>query len=119
MLNSLPEGVIFPDDLQRRIRFDAQQRRLAFSGFMTKCSYDELIALSSNLEYRRALEQLFVLSSKEIGSRPASNCFLRFVLSFLGLVLFAAMMAWMAYRTFSESEGGVADVQRIQSVESK
>src|SRR4051812_44151827 len=70
-VSQLPEKLIFPERLEGRIRYDAAAGRLSFQGFMTKCTYDELSALSDDLEYHRALEQLFVLTSQEIAPQRA------------------------------------------------
>ena len=38
----------------------------------TKCAYDEISALSDNLDYHRAVEHLFVLTSAEIAPQERS-----------------------------------------------
>jgi hypothetical protein len=58
-VDRLPEGLSFPGDLQRKIHFDPNQRRLAFEGFMSKATFDRLYRLTDDREYRRALEELF------------------------------------------------------------
>jgi hypothetical protein len=65
-LRKLPDGLVFPAPLCERVHYDQGRHTLAFDGFMTKCRFDELTQLSADPEYRRALEELFVLSSEEI-----------------------------------------------------
>jgi hypothetical protein len=72
-LARLSEDVAFPERLRERIRFDPVQGRLSFQGFMTKCTYDELSALTDDADYHRALEQLFVLTSEEVAPRCAKR----------------------------------------------
>lgn len=65
-LAQLPAGVSISERLSERFRYDAERRELIYRGFMTKCAYDEVSALSDNLDYHRAVEQLFVLTSAEV-----------------------------------------------------
>jgi ferric-dicitrate binding protein FerR (iron transport regulator) len=71
-LAELPREVVFPQHLRDRIRYEPQQQRLVYRGFMTKRAFDELAALSDAVSYRRALEQLFVLTAAEMAP-PASS----------------------------------------------
>jgi len=65
-LRTLPVGLEFPEQLRERVHYDPARGTLAFDGFMTKCRFDELMQLSTDPEYRRALDELFVLSSEEV-----------------------------------------------------
>jgi hypothetical protein len=65
-LEHLPDGLALSIHLRDRIDYSPVTRRLNFIGFMTKGTYDELIALSSNSKYRQAVERLFVLSPQEL-----------------------------------------------------
>jgi hypothetical protein len=65
-LAKLPEAFKLPERLRERVSYDADRGRLSYRGFMTKCTYDELSALSDDPEYHRALEKLFVQTSEEI-----------------------------------------------------
>jgi hypothetical protein len=65
-LAQLPAEVSISARLAERFRFDAERRQLFYRGFMTKCAYDEISALSDNLDYHRAVEELFVLTSAEV-----------------------------------------------------
>jgi len=67
-LKKIPDGLSFPLRLQERVSLDREKGRLTYRGFMTKCTYDELAKLSDDPEYRRALEQLFVLTSAEMSA---------------------------------------------------
>jgi hypothetical protein len=71
-LARLPAEVSISDRLGERFRYDTQRRELIYRGFMTKCAYDEISALSDNLDYHRAVEQLFVLTSSEVV--PPKRC---------------------------------------------
>jgi hypothetical protein len=72
-LAKLPSGFSIPQRLAERLAFDEARGRLSYRGFMTKCAYDELSSLSDDLEYHRALEQLFVMTSGEIAPRSSSR----------------------------------------------
>ncbi|MDR3635137.1 MAG: hypothetical protein P4L84_15140 [Isosphaeraceae bacterium] len=58
-LDRLPPELQFPPDLNDRIQFDADSRRLYFRGFMSKADFDRLCHLSDDWSYRRPLEDLF------------------------------------------------------------
>ncbi|MCA9124511.1 MAG: hypothetical protein H6822_02085 [Planctomycetaceae bacterium] len=70
-LAKLPEGLEFPENLRDRIRYDSENKRLVYHGFMVKSHYDRLIGLSRDAEYPHAIEQLFVLATN--GHATASN----------------------------------------------
>ncbi len=71
-LASLPARVAFSERLHERCSYNAERGELSFRGFMTKCAYDEISALSDDLDYHRAIEQLFVMTSAEIAPPPRS-----------------------------------------------
>lgn len=58
-LERLPDGLVFPEELAQRIRYDATRRRLEFDGYMSKVEFDKLLRLHNDLEYQKALERLF------------------------------------------------------------
>lgn len=60
-LNHLPLNVQFPTHLLGKVSFDPLAKQLRFQGFMSKGDFDRLSSLSNDLEYLRALEQLFQL----------------------------------------------------------
>src|SRR5437899_102262 len=93
-LAKLPTGIAFPDRLRERIHFDPVAGKLSYHGFMTKCTYDELSALSDDTDYHRALEQLFVLTSAEVAPRPARSMPAAIVLATVGTALLAIMLLW-------------------------
>ena len=89
-LDRLPERLAFPTDLDGRIGFDPAAQRLWFRGFMSKAAFDRLYLLSDDWGYRRALEELFRISTlEEETSARASRPFAT-VLATLGLLLGAA-----------------------------
>src|SRR3954463_16139018 len=96
-LASLPEKVAIPDRLRERMRFDAAKQQLTFRGFMTKCTYDELAALDDDADYRRALEQLFVLTSQEIAPQR-SRGLPAMLLVTAAVALLAAVLLWAMTR---------------------
>jgi hypothetical protein len=71
-LASLPTGVVFSERLRERCSYNAERGELIYRGFMTKCAYDEISALSDDLDYHRAVEHLFVLTSAEM-TPPTNN----------------------------------------------
>ena len=83
LLERLPDGLKFPDDLGERIRYDPDRRRLVYRGFMSKSEFDRLCVLSEDWSYRRPLEELFRLSTS--GSEKSRPGVFGRVLSLLGL----------------------------------
>lgn len=80
-LDRLPEHLALPPDLADRFGYDAEKRRLCFRGFMSKAEFDRLIQLHESWAYRRAIEELFRLSTEGPEVRPRG---LRRVASMLG-----------------------------------
>jgi hypothetical protein len=70
-LDCLPHGFVFPPSLTDRVRYDSDNQRLIFRGFMSKGEFDRLYLLSDDWGYRRALEELFRNSTDD--SRPTSH----------------------------------------------
>jgi hypothetical protein len=66
-----PSELTFPQRLSERVRYDPDRCELIYRGFMTKCTYDELSGLSDDVDYHRALEKLFVLTSADAMPTPA------------------------------------------------
>src|SRR5437879_101251 len=97
-LASLPDNVAIPDRLRERMSFDAARQQLTFRGFMTKCTYDELAALDDDVDYHRALEQLFVLTSQEIAPRQRSRGLPAVLLLTAAMALLAAVVFWAVTR---------------------
>src|SRR5262249_12580071 len=60
----LPAGVVFPDSVAGRIRFDAERGRLIFAGVMSDESRIELRALSADASYQKAIDDLFEASQE-------------------------------------------------------
>jgi hypothetical protein len=97
-LASLPERVAIPDRLRERMSFDAAKGQLTYRGFMTKCTYDELAALDDDVNYHRALEALFVLTSEEIVRRPRSRGLSALLLITAAAALLVAVVLWAIAR---------------------
>jgi len=97
-LASLPDDVAVPDRLRDRMRFDAAKQWLTYRGFMTKCTYDELAALDDDADYRRALEQLFVLTSQEMAPKQRSRGLPAMLLVTAAAALLAAVVFWTTTR---------------------
>jgi hypothetical protein len=81
-LKSLPADVVFPDSVAGRIRFDADRGRLLFVGVMSEESRTELRALSPDISYQKAVDDLFEASQQipklDTGFvRPVSRPFAR------------------------------------------
>jgi hypothetical protein len=92
-LSSIPDGLEIPPELAQRVRYDAAAQRLLFRGFMYKADYDRLMGLHSSVEYRRAIEQLF-----QISTSPETPELRRFAHVLAGLaagcLLLAAAVWW-------------------------
>jgi len=93
-LANLPKRVVFPERLKERVHYDPARGEFLFRGFMTKCTYDELAALDDDADYRRALEQLFVLTSEEVAPRASSRSAAAIALVALAAVVLAAAIVW-------------------------
>jgi len=117
-LAGLPDKVEFPERLRERIRFDANRRRLVFQGFMTKCTYDELNALTDDAEYHRALEELFVLTSAEVSPPSARHRGPRtLALAAIGVAALVVVMLVVVLRYHPASGSSVApDNVRLSTV---
>jgi hypothetical protein len=101
-LDRLPETIAFPARLKDKIAFDAARGQLVYRGFMTKCTYDELSALSDDADYHRALEQLFVLTSAEVAPRAAPRVPKAAVLlATAGAIAIALAALWVSLRQTS------------------
>jgi hypothetical protein len=97
-LAQLPDPVRFPERLKERICFDAAKKRLVFQGFMTKCTYDELNALTDDAEYHRALEEIFVLTSDEVAGASSKRRSPAMALAAIGIVALVLLSVWVAFR---------------------
>lgn len=89
-LSALPQSVRFPEDLRERVHFDEKKCQLQFDGFMSKRDFDKLIVLHNDIEYQRALEQLFqicVFTSDRDKPAPASRRHLVYVGAALAVIL--------------------------------
>lgn len=95
-LARVPASLVFPERLHGRVAFDASQGRLVYRGFMTKCTYDELSALSDDVEYHRALERLFVLTSAAANPEPPRRMSVGIVAAAMGAVAIALAAVWVS-----------------------
>jgi len=64
-LTKLPQELEFPEEMCECIWYEESRQSLAFDGFMSKATFDRLEALHRDLEYRRALEELFRIAVPE------------------------------------------------------
>jgi hypothetical protein len=98
-LQHLPDGLQFPPELSHRIAYDAQQRKLAYEGYMSKTHFDKLIHLDKSDEYRRAIEQLFQICEFEVEDTSAGT-WQRLVpiLVTVAVLATAASSAWFLLR---------------------
>lgn len=103
-LAALPEGLSFPERFGEKLQYDRVRGVLSYRGFMTKCSYDELSALSNDPEYHRALEQLFVLTSGEVAPAEGRMFSPTVMMAVVGAVLVAAVVVWGAARRVSATK---------------
>lgn len=59
-LKNLPQEIIsFPDSLKDKIRYSINRKLLVFKGIMSEEERDRLLGLSSEGQYKRAVEELF------------------------------------------------------------
>ncbi len=72
-LESLPDSLTFPPEMEGRIRYDAARRTLSFQGFMSKADFDRLSRLHDDWGYRRSLEELFRLCTLEPEPQPTNR----------------------------------------------
>ena len=104
-LACLPAGATFSERIRDRIRFDPERRELIYSGFMTKCAYDEISAVSDELDYHRAIEQLFIMTSAEVAP-PKRGFPTAIVVGTTAAVMVAAVLLWGTTR-YSSTERSV------------
>ncbi|MDI6759643.1 MAG: hypothetical protein QMD05_02335 [Candidatus Brocadiaceae bacterium] len=64
-LSSLPPEIKFPEELKEKIRYDADNGRLAYKGAMTEEEKARLVALSKNTEYVSAVKTLYDKSQEK------------------------------------------------------
>ena len=61
-LEELPSGLVFPDNLRNKIRYDANKKLLIFKRVMSKEIKDRLLTLSADGSYKQAVEDFFYFS---------------------------------------------------------
>lgn len=71
-LSEFPAHLQFPPDLRDKVRYDARARQLVFQGQMFKAQYDRLVALYDEVEYHRALQELFRISTEPVSSESST-----------------------------------------------
>jgi len=87
-----------------------------FQGFMTKCTYDELNALTDDAEYHRALEEIFVLTSAEIAGASPRRRSPAMALAAIGIAALVLLSAWVALRHASSSGPAISpDAVRLST----
>ncbi len=72
-LDSLPSSVRFPQDLEDKINYDKENKRLTFKGVMTEEERDKLRKLSRNVQYTAAVTTLYHGSQKNTKGRDPSS----------------------------------------------
>jgi hypothetical protein len=90
-------SVEFPPDLKNRIFFDAPRKRLVFRDFMSKADYDRLSRLDEDLEYLRAIERLFQVST-EADFPEMRNISRLLGILVIACVIMAAVVWWQLLR---------------------
>ena len=68
----LPEGYQIPSDLREKFRFDAENHRLIFSGYMSKTEFDRICEPTRDWAFRRSVEELFRMSVDDAQPNPAA-----------------------------------------------
>src|SRR5215468_11783644 len=97
-LSRLPPGLNFPDDFPEPIHFYAARKRLVYRGFMASASYRFLPALSPDLDYIAALDQLYRDSSHALKPRPGRRRGWSWLMLGAGLLAVAAAVVWAQSR---------------------
>ncbi len=64
-LEKLPEGIEFPPELSDKIEYDAQAKVLRFKGTMSDAERDQLMKLSDDPAWQKAVKLLYLSSNKE------------------------------------------------------
>ncbi len=64
-LEKLPEGLEFPPELSDKLEYDPQAKVLRFKGTMTEAERDQLIKLSDDPAWQKAVKLLYLSSNKE------------------------------------------------------
>lgn len=65
-LERLPRGIWFSGSLKRKICYDRQRKLLVLEGILTREERDELLNLSQDALYRKAVEKLFRYSLERL-----------------------------------------------------
>jgi hypothetical protein len=97
----LPASARLPEILQQRIEIDAERHELRFDGFMSKAEYDLLMRLDRDLEYQRAVNELFVICGPtSLAADPAPGKWKLLVtgLAMIAVVLGIAFCVWKFVR---------------------
>lgn len=68
-LEKLPKGVSFSGALRRKISYDKQRKLLVLNGIMGQRERDELLGLSRDTSYQKAVEGLFKYSLERLLGR--------------------------------------------------
>src|SRR5262245_47739844 len=96
-LDRLPEGLAFPNDFPKPIRYDPSHKVLVYTGLMTSTSYRFLRGLSHDVAYLDALDYLFQQSAcAPANDRPARR--IRFWLLIAACVGVVATIATLLTR---------------------
>ena len=97
-LSKLPPGLELSDSFPYPVRYDAQTKTLKYRGTMYHGSYVHLLAMSSDIEYARAIEQLFVASaSLPESSRSRNRIALAIGIAVAVLVAAAVLLVSLGY----------------------
>lgn len=65
----LPQDVQLPAELEGRLRYEADQKRLVLSGTLTIEERDRLLTLSTDLTFRKAIAELFLSGQAVVSLR--------------------------------------------------
>mgnify|MGYP006276484743 CR=1 FL=1 len=109
-LERWPETIDVPERLRARLKYDARSKQLTYDGFMTKTAFDSLTQSSGDLEYRRAIERLFILSSQQ-GAAPADTGSFRPVLILAIVVAVAIALLLVAWNLLEPTAKNVSSAQ--------
>ncbi len=92
----LPTNASLPEILQQRLQIDAERHELRFDGFMSKAEYDLLMRLDRDLEYQRAVNELFVICGPtSLTTEPAPRQWKLLVTGLTVIVVLLGIAFWI------------------------
>jgi hypothetical protein len=115
-LASLPSDFELPPEVAKRIRFDPATHQLIFRGFMSKADYDRLMRLKGSVDYGRAIEHLFQISTED--ETPGSRRLRRVLATLVAVCLVLAAVVWWQLVKPAHEPGSETHTPAVSAAES-